>query len=175
MSNFTWDTLFRELFDRCVERYRSGDTDFNSYYSEDDQAFLGSIGYRPREFFDFVEDFCDEATPSPEAAVLIASVRRDFLKVVQGGETSDSLLSPEVIPEKDAELDGLAWLPRIIAKARAKLRGELDPDTMFSCGGDRAFLRSHDIHPADFLRAVWAAGDNDAKIAVYVRENSTGF
>jgi hypothetical protein len=40
---------------------------------------------------------------------------------------------------------------------------------MYSCGGDRKFLRSHDIHPADFLRAVWAAGDDDSKAAAYVR------
>ena len=172
MSNFSWDTTFRELFDRCVERYRSGDSEFAGYYSTDDLAFLASIGYAQREFFDFVEDFCDEAVPSPEAAVLIAAARRDFLNVVQGGTTSEAQLDPGSIPAKDSELEGFVWLPRIIAKARAKLRGELHPDTMFSCGGDRKFLRTHDIHPADFLRAVWAAGDDDAAIAAYVRENS---
>ncbi len=72
------------------------------------------------------------------------------------------------LPEKDSELGGHRWLPRIITKARAKLAGELDPETMFSCGGDRAFLRSHDIHAADFLRAVWAAGDDDQKIVDYI-------
>ena len=172
MSNFSWETTFRELFDRCLERYRSGDADFTGYYSDDDLEFLGAIGYQPRELFDFVEDFADEATPSPDAAVLIAAVRRDFFQVMQKGESSDAQTTPGDLPGKDSELEGFVWLPRIIKKARAKLRGELHPDVMFSCGGDRKFLRTHDIHPADFLRAVWAAGDDDAKIAAYVRANS---
>ena len=67
----------------------------------------------------------------------------------------------------------MRYLPRILKKARHKLRGELDPDIMFGCGGDRNFLSSHgDIHPADFLRNVWAAGDDDAKIVAYLRSQS---
>ncbi len=172
MSNFSWETTFRQLFDRCVERYRSGDQDYTGYYSDEDLELLGSIGYQPRELFDFVEDFCDLGTPSPDAAVLIASVRRDYFKVMQKGESSDAQTTPDDLPAKDSELDGFVWLPRIIKKARAKLRGELHPDVMFSCGGDRKFLGTHDIHPADFLRAVWAAGDKDDKIVEYVRANS---
>ncbi len=64
----------------------------------------------------------------------------------------------------------MAYLPRILAKGRAKLRGELDPDLMFGCGGDRRFFKNHgDIHPADFLRHVWAAGDNDQKVADWIK------
>ena len=33
---------------------------------------------------------------------------------------------------------------------------------MYSCGGDRNFFRTHDIHPAEFLTLVWRNGDNDA-------------
>jgi len=168
-TNFTWDQTFRALFDRCVAEYKGGNEDFNSYYSSEDLAFLKSIGYKPREFFDFVEDSVDEGEPSAEAAVLIAAVRRDFLRTVQKGEISTHEISPDDLPAKDSELEGVRWLPRIIVKARAKLRGELDPNMMFSCGGDRAFLKKHDIHPADFLRVVWAAGDNDQKILEYVR------
>ncbi|NRB76342.1 MAG: hypothetical protein HRU46_18430 [Verrucomicrobiales bacterium] len=43
---------------------------------------------------------------------------------------------------------------------------------MFSCGGDRNFLRTHDIAPSDFLRAVWAAGDDDSKIVDFVKQYS---
>ncbi len=168
MSNYSWPTTFRELFDRCVEKYRAGNTDFTSYYSADDLTFLDSIGYQQREFFDFVEDYCDESVPTPEDAVLIAAVRRDFLKVIQKGAKSPDIVPNDSLPARDSELAGHRWLPRIITKARAKLAGELDPETMYSCGGDRAFLESHDIHAADFLRAVWAAGDDDQKIVNYV-------
>ena len=39
---------------------------------------------------------------------------------------------------------------------------------MYCCGGDRAFLKKVNIHPADFLRYVWAAHDDDQKIVGYV-------
>lgn len=173
MSNYSWDTTFVELFERCLARYRAGDEDFEAYYSDDDREFLRSIGYKSREFFDFVEDFGDGGSPSLTTAVMIASVRRDFLDVVLGGEISSHEIKPEELPGKQEELDGIAWLPRIIVKARGKLRGELDPDIMFCCGGDRNFLRTHDIAPADFLRAVWAAGDDDGKIVDFVKTHSS--
>ena len=58
---------------------------------------------------------------------------------------------------------------RIIEKARAKLRGEMPDELMFCCGGDRAFLRKIDLHPADFLREVWAAGDDTQRVVRYVK------
>ena len=173
MSNYSWSTTFRELFERCAKAYAAGNSDFSTWFNAADKAFLASIGYRDREFFDFVDDHCgyDGDEPSAETALLVASVRRDFLNVIQHGKTSDKIVPPSALPAKTAELDGIVWLPRIIAKARAKLRGEMDPDTMFGCGGDRAFLSKHDIHPADFLREVWAAGDDDAKIVSYVKSH----
>ncbi len=172
MSHYRWDSTFTDLFHRCVERYRGGDTEYEGYYSDEDMAFLRSIGYKPREFFDFVEDYADGGDPSPSTAVMIASVRRDYLRHVMSGVPSREVIDPASLPGKTEEIDGFVWLPRIIVKARAKLRGELDPDTMFCCGGDRKFLHEHDIAPADFLRAVWAAGEDDAKVIEYVQQFS---
>ena len=162
-----------DLFDRCVERYRGGDADFNRYYSEDDLRFLHEIGCKPRELFDFVEDHVDEQDPAPSSALLIAAVRRDYLLVVQDGTRSETEITRDDIPSFADTLDNIAYLPRIIAKARAKLRGELHPDLMFCCGGDRKFLREHGLHPADFLRHVWASGDDDSKIVRLVRHEDT--
>lgn len=172
MSHYRWDTSFTDLFHRCVERYRGGDTAYEGYYSDEDLTFLTSIGYKPREFFDFVEDYAEEGVPSPAAAVMIASVRRDYLRHIMKGELSSHVIDPASLPGKTEAIDGIVWLPRIIVKARAKLRGELDPDTMFCCGGDRNFLQQHDIAPADFLRAVWAAEDDDTKVIEYVKKFS---
>lgn len=171
MSNYTWQTTFRTLFDRCVKLYESGKADFSQWFSAADKEFLKSIGYREREFFDFVEDHCSAAggEPSAETALLIAAARRDYLNVVMHGRTSEKIVPPSALPAKTAEMDGIPWLPRIIAKAKAKLRGEMDPDTMFGCGGDRAFCTRHDIHPADLLRVVWAADGDDAKVLAFVK------
>lgn len=167
----TWNDTFLALFDRCIAAYQSGDRDFQNYYSPADLAFLDSIGYQTREFFDFVEDFCEEGVPSISTALLVASARRDYFLTVQKGQKSDKTLTRDDIPTFGDELDGMAYLPRLLAKGRAKLRGELDPDLMFGCGGDRRFLLNHgDIHPADFLRHVWACGDDDQKLAVWVKQ-----
>lgn len=169
----TWNDTFLELFNRCVAAYRGGNTDFESYYSEADLAFLKSIGCQTREFFDFVEDYCDSGVPSPATALLVAAVRRDYFQVVQRTASTGRILNRDNIPTFGDELAGILYLPRILAKARAKLRGELDPDLMFGCGGDLNFLNKHgNIHPADFLRHVWAAGDSDRKVASWVAKQT---
>ncbi len=166
----TWNDVFLALFDRCAARFQAGDTDFKNYYDAADLAFLADIGCQTREFFDFVEDFCGEGQPSISTALLIAAVRRDYFLALQDRVCSETRLTANDIPTFGDELDGMAYLPRIIAKGRAKLRGELDPDLMFGCGGDRRFLRTHgDIHPADFLRNVWSAGDDDLKVAEWIK------
>lgn len=169
MTDYQWDSTFTELFERCLDRYRSGDHEFESYYTSSDLVFLEAIGYQKREFFDFVEDFAEMGEPSVSTAVMIASVRRDFFHEIMHGAVSDRILDPATMPAKTDELAGLVWLPRILAKARAKLRGEMDPNTMYCCGGDRAFLRRHDIAPADFLRAVWSAAEDDSKVIDFVK------
>ena len=163
----TWNELFEDLFDRCVDLYQRGNTDMKTWYHVDDLTFLKLIGYKPREFFDFVEDYCEDKEPARSTALLVAAARRDYFLVVQKGQPSDKIIGSDDVPSRREDLEGFNYLPRLIEKAKAKLRGELDPDLMFCCGGDRAFLREHgNIHPADFLRQVWAAdGDNDKVLA----------
>lgn len=174
MKNYIWDSYFVELFDACVDEYDDGNKDFESWYSDQDHEFLKSIGYTPREFFDFVEDNVTSGGEEPTAitALLIAAVRRDYFLTIQKGIPSERIVPTSDLPPKTADFAGFVWLPRIIAKARAKLRGEMDPDTMYCCGGDRAFLSKYDIHPADFLRVVWAAHDDDQKIVEYVKAHA---
>jgi len=171
MKNYSWDLIFSNLHQRCLGDYQSGNKDYQRWYDESDRDFLKSIGYQPLEFFDYVEDYAVHQDPSPTIALMIASVRRDYLDVVQGGVLSEVRVMSADLPPKDSALEGYVWLPRIIAKARAKLRGELHPESMYCCGGDRGFLRQHDIAPADFLRAVWAAGADDSKILNYVKSH----
>ncbi len=166
----TWNDQFLALFRSCLDTYKSGNTDFKSYYSADDLQFLTSIGYKPHELFDFIEDLAEEGSPSESTALLVASVRRDYLLVAQSGQLSKKEVSRDNLPTFGDTLADLAYLPRIITKARAKLKGELHPDIMFGCGGDRKFLKDHgNIPMADFLRNVWAAGTDDLKIANYVK------
>ena len=165
----TWDTRFLALFDKCLALYHSGSRDYASWYTEEDSALLQEIGYQPREFFDFIEDFGDTGEPTPSTALLIAAARRDYFHTVQHGGASTAQLTPDDIPFGHEELSGIRRLPRLLAKARAKLRGELHPDIMYGCGGDRDLLSSLNLHPADFLRAVWAAGDDAEKLLRWIK------
>ncbi len=165
----TWDDRFLHLFNTCTARYQKGERDYENWFTGEDLQLLEEIGYKTREFFDFVEDFCDKQSPSLTTAMLIAAVRRDYFHTIQKRQKSDKTLTHDELPTFGDTLNDIAYLPRILTKARAKLRGELDPDIMFSCGGDMNFLKNNgDIHPADFLRQVWAAGDDDQKIATWV-------
>jgi hypothetical protein len=164
-----WNDTFLALFDHCSQKFQSGNQDWETYYTPEDLAFLASIGCQPREFFDFVEDFCGEGTPSISTALLVAAVRRDYFMTVQKGIPSAKVMSRDDVPTFGDELKGMPYLPRLLAKGRAKLRGELDPDLMFGCGGDRNFLKKYgDLHPADFLRHLWASGENNDKVINWI-------
>jgi hypothetical protein len=78
----------------------------------------------------------------------------------------------DALPPKTEELDGIPWLPRIIAKAGCFLKGGLCHEIMYGCGGDRRFLKEHDIHPADFLRVVWGTEGDKEKMLAFVRDKN---
>jgi hypothetical protein len=166
----SWNNTFMELFARCASAYQAGNFDYTKDYTAEDLDFLSRIGYKPREFFDFIEDYIDESEPLPTTALLIAAARRDYFLVQQQGVASDKIITRDDLPSFGEEMDGIPYLPRVLTKARGKIRGELDPDIMFACGGDRNFFaKNGNIEPADFLRHVWAAGDNDQKVADWVK------
>jgi len=89
------------------------------------------------------------------------------------GHASANRLDEAGFPPRDEEREGIRWLPRIILKAKAKLRGEMPDSLMYNCGGDRGFLQKFDIHPADFLRIVWAADGNDQRVVDFVKSRQT--
>ena len=172
MNNYQWTELFQQCYDKAVAKYREGNRQPARYFSKPEAAFLASIGCSAQEVYDLAEDWCGGQEPSFAQAVLITAARRDYFLVIQKSRPSRRTILLEKFPPKDAELAGLVWLPRIIAKARAKLRGELPAELMYGCGGDRAFLRMIDTDPADFLRVVWSARDNDQPIINYVKKQA---
>jgi len=99
----------------------------------------------------------------------ITAIRRAHFLFVDGAPSWDYALSVDQFPAKDAEIEGIPWLRRLIAKANARLRGQLPKELMFCCGGDRAFFKKYDIHPADFLRLAWHAGDDHQRIVDFVK------
>jgi hypothetical protein len=165
----TWEQRFSRLFQSAVEKYRAGHQSAAGLVDEKGRKFLASIGHTEQEFFDFVEDFAKAGEPALETILKIASVRRDYFLKVQNGVPSRHRISMDKLPAKDAEVEGVSWLPRLIPKAEAKLRGEMPPDLMYGCGGDRKFFKTHHLDPAEFLRKVWSAQGNQAEVISWVK------
>jgi hypothetical protein len=156
------------IWENAVGRYEEGHRSAKDFPIENDLPFLSSIGLNRMDVFDFAEDWVCEGMPDLATFLLIHEQRRDYFIETQKGKPSEDTLDSSTLPAKSEEIKGIRWLPRIIPKARAKLRGELPPDTMFCCGGDRNFFQENDIHPAEFLRVVKRAGNNDQAIVDWV-------
>ncbi len=169
-ESLDWVEEFRTLFKYKVTVYKNGIRSSTTMFSKEEANFLRSIGSTPQEIFDFVEDWADDGTPDPETALAITKIRRDYFFQEQQGQFPENPISESKFPSRSASLAGLEWFPRIIEKARAKLRGELPPDLMYSCGGDRRFRVN--IDPVEFLQAVRAAGDNIDHIVQFVMDRS---
>ncbi len=165
-----WATTFQQVYDCTVIRYRAGARDPATSFPEEDAKFLASIGCSPRELHDFVEDWCDDKVPTFETVLRITTIQRDYFLHELKGHPAATKANSSSFPEREAELGGHRWLPRIIAKARAKLRGELPQDLMYSCGADRQFLTSTGLKAPEFLETVRNAGDDDQKILEYVQQ-----
>jgi hypothetical protein len=169
MRHYDYQRLLLEVWEAAVAAYRAGARQPSSLFNRAHHQFLASIGASAQEFYDYAEDYSDGGEPDLITVAQVMDIRRYYFLKIQGGRPSGRTLDPASLPAKSSAIGGIAWLPRIIPKAKAKLRGELGPDIMYGCGGDRAFLREHDIHPAEFLRVVMDHEDDDGAIITWVK------
>lgn len=174
MASYDWPQRFKQLHEKAVVLYREGRRDARGYFDASERKFLRAIGCSPQEVYDFAEDWCSSEAPDFATALLITAARRDYFLTIQQAMPSGKIEPEDTLPAREAKLGGIAWLPRIIEKAKRKLQGTLPDDVMYCCGGDRHFLKKHHIHPADFLRVVWSAREDDARILDYVRRQMAG-
>ena len=133
-------------------------------------AFLTTIGCTAQELFDFVDDSLQYDDLDFDTALAVAAIRRDYFLDVMHGKSTGRIATMESLPAKSAAVDGIAWLPRLIVKARLKLRGEMPADLMYGCAGDRPFLRGVNMDLPGFLQLVRDSGDNDRRIIDAVKK-----
>lgn len=70
------------------------------------------------------------------------------------------------------ELGGIRWLPRIIDKARAAMKGTLGDYLYGESPTDRAFLRALGLSYKEFTQIVRKAGDDDAMVLQMLQERT---
>ena len=167
-----WESEFRAVHARAIQAWNAGRRSPRSMFSPEDTAFLQSIGCTCQELFDFVDDLQDWGEPGLETVVEIQRIRLAYFTEVQHGQLSHHVASMDDLPPKSEAVDGIPWLPRLIAKARLKLRGEMPPDLMYGCGGDRPFVARMRTTLPDLLRLVWESGSDDRRIIDTVRRNA---
>jgi len=168
MKHYNFTDQFRAVYDQAVKLYASGRRGAETFFSRDELAFLAANGITAQHLYDYAEDQNNGGEPGYDRALAIELVRRDYFLNQQHGRPSAAVLDESRMPAKTDEVRGIAWLPRIIPKTKAKLRGELPPSLMYCCGGDRRFFQAHDIHPAEFLSLVWRNEHHDAAIIDWV-------
>lgn len=171
MENDDWKIRFKEIHDLGAKRYRAGRQTPSAMFESDEVAFLTGIGCSAQELFDFVEDGFG-GSPTYAEVEEVTAIRRDYFLNEMSGALSGIQVDVASLPAKSDSVDGISWLPRIIPKAKAKLRGEMPPELMYGCGGDRPFLKSVKVGLGEFLQIVRDAGDDDRKVIDFVKERA---
>jgi len=172
MQHYDFTQRFRAIYDKAVTLYAKGQRDAETFFSLDERTFLDANGITAQHVYDYAEDQNGKNEPGYDIALGIELVRRDYFLNAQGGKASTVVLDESKLPSKDDAVRGIEWLPRIIPKSKAKLRGELPASLMYCCGGDRRFFKAHDINPAEFLSMIWRNEKNDAAIIDWVASRS---
>jgi hypothetical protein len=168
--NEDWKLEFRNIWDRAVAAWKAGRGSARTMFPPADVAFLTGIGCTAQELFDFVDDSLEYGDFDFETTLAVTAIRREYFLDVMGGKPTGRVVPMSALPAKSDSVDGISWLPRLIVKARIKLRGELNPDLMYGCAGDRPFLRSHHMTLPEFLQLVWDKGDDDRAIVDAVKK-----
>ena len=169
MNHFTFPRQFRAVYDQAVAFYAAGRRGAAGFFSPGHLAFLTENGISAQHLYDYAEDHNEYGgEPGFEHALAIELVRRDYFHNAQGGRPSGRVIDETKLPAKTDAVRGIAWLPRLLPKARAKLQGELPPSLMYCCGGDRKFFQDHDILPAEFLTLVWRYEDDADAIVDWI-------
>jgi hypothetical protein len=168
MRNYDFTARFHHLYEKAVGLYAGGQRGAAGFFTRDESSWLAANGLNAQHLYDYAEDDVGGGEPGYDQALAIELVRRGYFLEAQGGRPSGAVLDEGKLPAKTDAVGGIEWLPRIIPKARAKLRGELPASLMYCCGGDRRFFKAHDILPAEFLSVVWRHERDDAAIVAWV-------
>jgi len=167
---FNFHQELSRIWEKAVSLYKTGKTDAATFPISEELTTLASWGITKMDLFDYAEDWCLHREPDLLTFILVHYERWSYFVEEQKAQPSSELLDASTLPAKNACAEGIVWLPRILPKARAKLRGELPPEVMYGCGGDRQFFECNHLHPAEFLRVVRRLGDDDNSVFQWVAQ-----
>ncbi len=159
----------KNIWTKAVDLYEKESRDPANYFDKEETVFIDSIGVSPQEVFDFVEDFVSYGEPDFEAFAQVHGLRRRYFQEVQDSRSGSRDARIASYPDPNDSHNGIAYLPRIAAKAKTKLDGSLNPDIMYACSNDRLFLERYNIQPAEFLKKTWETEGELNALASWVK------
>jgi len=126
-----WKTQFRAVFDAGVQRRKEGSNEPVAMFERDEVVFLESIGCSAQEMFDFCDDYVGWDDVIYEHVEALQAVRYEHFVEELDSQPAAHRMEMDDFPAKTDKVEGIAWLPRLILKARAKLAGQLPADLMY--------------------------------------------
>ncbi len=126
-----WKRQFRALFNEGVERHKAGRQSPDAMFERKEVAFLESIGCSTQEMFDFCDDYVNWDDVIYKHVEELQAVRYEYFKNELNSHPASRRMEMHEFPAKTDEVEGVAWLPRLMVKARAKLAGQLPTDLMY--------------------------------------------
>ncbi len=126
-----WKIQFREVFDAGVQRRKEGCNEPVAMFESAELAFMDSIGCTAQEMFDFCDDYVGWDDVIYDHVEALQAVRYEHFVEELDSQPASHRMETDEFPPKDAEVEGIAWLPRLIVKTRAKLAGQLPADLMY--------------------------------------------
>ena len=126
-----WKIQFHAVFDAGVQRRKEGCDEPSAMFERDEVAFLESIGCSAQEMFDFCDDYVGWDDVIYEHVEALQAVRYEHFVEELDSQPAAHRMEMDDFPAKTDEVEGIAWLPRLILKARAKLAGQLPADLMY--------------------------------------------
>ena len=172
MTIAPWKAQFKAVHASGISAWLAGNRSPSHMFNAHEQEFLASIGCSTQELFDFIDDLQDYGEPDFETVFAVQEIRFNYFKDVMHSQPSGIIASMADLPAKTDAVQGISWLPRLIVKARLKLKGEMPLELMYGCGGDRPFLRRMHMTLASFLQLVWDCGDDDTSIIEAVKKSA---
>src|SRR3954452_13497013 len=116
--NEDWNREFFNVWQRALAAWKAGRKSAHTMFEPADLSFLATIGCTAQELFDFVDDSLRYDDVDFEAVLAVTAIRRKYFLEVMHGKPTGRVVSMRELPAKSDEVDGIAWLPRLIAKAR---------------------------------------------------------
>ena len=118
----SFHTELSRIWQISVDLYRRGNNSAEDFPIANELPILSGWGLNKMDVFDYVEDWCLHEEPDLITFVLVHYERWNFFVHEQKSELSSNRLDPSSLPPKTEDAAGIIWLPRILPKARAKLR-----------------------------------------------------